>query len=134
METAKEGDTSASAEEEDMLERSKRRGKNQVDMETASPKAPRRSYRDSVLSHDRRRDLMGAEIDDSEVSDGDLIEECTDSTWVGIGMMKEEKIEARRPWRNSLIVKLMGQTIGYHYLLVGSRRCGAHRTTLCSST
>lgn len=33
----KSGDTSASAEEEDLLERSKRRGKDHVDMETASP-------------------------------------------------------------------------------------------------
>lgn len=31
-------------------------------------------------------------------------------------MTKIEKIEARRPWSNSLIIKLVGRMIGYQYL------------------
>lgn len=31
-------------------------------------------------------------------------------------MTKEVKIDARRPWRNSLIIKLIGRTIWHQYL------------------
>lgn len=74
------------------------------------------SYRDSVLGYGKRRNIRGKESDYSYVFVDNLIEESTDSTWVGWGMMREEKIEERRPWRNSLIVKLVGRSIGYHYL------------------
>lgn len=33
------------------------------------------------------------------------------------GMTKEEKIEARRPWKLSVIIKLVGRSIGYPFLL-----------------
>lgn len=56
------------------------------------------------------------EGDDKEISDDDLIEEATDDTSFKMGMTCEEKLEARLPWRNSLIVKLAGRSIGYHYL------------------
>lgn len=46
----------------------------------------------------------------------DIFKECTDGTWFALGMTKEEKIEARRPWLNNIIVKLIGRTICYHYL------------------
>lgn len=39
-----------------------------------------------------------------------------DEEWFGIGMTREEKIKVRRPWRNSLIIKLISKSIGYHYL------------------
>src|SRR4051812_46870421 len=79
-------------------------------------KEHRRSYRDSVLDHGRRKTLMGEDLDDGEVSDDDLIEECSDGMWVVIDVTREQKIEARRPWRNSLILKLVGKLFGYHYL------------------
>lgn len=31
-------------------------------------------------------------------------------------MTCEEKIDVRRPWHNALIIKLIGRSIGYHYL------------------
>lgn len=124
--------TGPSKEEEDLLERSKRRSKDQsreedhedreaseqAEDEQRAPKrqTPMRSYRDSVLGYGKRWNIRGEEIDEGYVSDDDLIEECADGTWVGWGMSREEKIEARRPWRNSLIVKLVRRPIGYHYL------------------
>lgn len=54
-----------------------------------------RTFRDMVLGAGRRWGISGEEIlDDGEVSDDDLIEESTDSTWIGIGMTCEEKIKA----------------------------------------
>lgn len=58
-----------------------------------------------------------AEKEDGEISDDDIEEECEDKHWFSRGMTKEEKHEARRPWRLSLIIKLVGMTIDYHYLL-----------------
>lgn len=56
------------------------------------------------------------EVDDGEISDDDLDEENNDETWFGMEMTRVKKIETRRPWRYTLIVKLMGSSIGYHYL------------------
>lgn len=33
-----------------------------------------------------------------------------------MGMTREEKLEARWPWGNSVIIKLVGRSIGYHFL------------------
>lgn len=55
-------------------------------------------------------------MDEGEVFDDGPVEDGGDDTWFGIGMTKEEKIEAWRPWRNILIIKLIGRPIGYHYL------------------
>lgn len=41
----------------------------------------------------------------------------SEGPWFSMGMSKQEKLEARRPWRWSLIIKLVGNNIGYHYLL-----------------
>lgn len=57
------------------------------------------------------------EDDEGDLSDDDVVEEGDFQTWFGIGMMKEEKREARWPWRNSLIIKLVGRSIGYQFLL-----------------
>src|SRR4051812_1527868 len=90
---ATEGDTGFSTEEEDLLERSKRKSKERDDMEASQQgenlsiatetKEVRRSYRDSVLGYGKRRNIRGEELDDGYMSDDDLIEESTDGTWVG---------------------------------------------------
>lgn len=36
----------------------------------------------------------------------DTLEEGEEEAWFSIGMNKEEKLEARRPWRNNLIIRL----------------------------
>lgn len=45
-----------------------------------------------------------------------FLEGGNDKAWFGMGMSREEKLEARWPWRNSLIIKLIGRSTGYHYL------------------
>lgn len=72
---------------------------------------------DSVLGGSRQGQGGSEEMDeDGEVSYDDIIEEGNGETWFGMRMTKEEKIEARRPWRNSLIIKLIRRNIRYHYL------------------
>lgn len=77
------------------------------------------SYRDSVFGRKLCTDDL-ADVndikDDGDVLDDDVIEEGDGKTWFRMGMMKEEKIATRRLWRNSLIIKLVSRTIGYHNL------------------
>lgn len=54
---------------------------------------------------------------DGIVSDDDYeLEEEVNGPWFSMGMMKEEKIEARKPWHLSLLIKLVEQSIGYQFL------------------
>src|SRR3954463_13819301 len=62
-------------------------------------------------------DLQEEVDDEGNTSDDDLVEEGDGVSWFGMGMTKMEKIEVRRPWRNSLIVKLVGRSVGYQFLL-----------------
>lgn len=78
------GEKEFSKEEEDLLKRSKRRSKDQEEMDTSQPgedsdqaskeNMERRSYRDSVLGYGKRRNIQWEELDDGYVSDDDLIE------------------------------------------------------------
>lgn len=56
------------------------------------------------------------EMDDGSISDDDLVEEGDRKTWFARGMSCDEKIEACQPWCNSVIVKVVGRPVGYHYL------------------
>lgn len=121
------GAREVSTEEEDLLKRCKKKAKEGVEMETAdgedrerstaTTSGSKKSYKDFILG-DRKKDNADAfaDLDMGEVLDDDLIEENIDGSWFGIGMTREEKNEARRPWRNSLIVKLVGRSISYHFL------------------
>lgn len=96
------GEKEVSKEEEDLLERSKRRskeneGKGEDASKATEEKTERRSYSDSVLGYGRRRNIRGEELDDGEVSDDDLIDESSDGTWIGWGLTREQKKEAGRP-------------------------------------
>lgn len=115
----------ASTEEEDILQRSTKRSKEEggntrpAHGSGGSPKVKgrvRKSYKESVIGGSRTGPIdMEGEDNEGDVSDDDVVEEATeDDTWFGVGMSKEEKIAARRPWRNSLIIKLVGRSIGYH--------------------
>lgn len=50
------------------------------------------------------------------VSDDDVIEEG-EGAWFSTEMTKAKKMEAKKPWRLSIIIKLVGMSIGYQYLL-----------------
>lgn len=116
-----------SPEEEDILQRSTKRTKesreradlNGGEGKTSDPDPAGRgkSYRDTVMG-DSMDSQTSQEEEDEEgnTSDDDEILEGDKTTWFGMGMTKQEKIAARRPWRSSLIIKLVGRSIGYHYL------------------
>lgn len=46
------------------------------------------------------------EEDEDDVSDDDVVEDLGDESCFSMGMARQEKIEARRPWRTSLFIKL----------------------------
>lgn len=118
----------AAAEEEDLLQRSTKRSNEShegtpplvrvANAASAYLREPERSYRDTVMgdtSHHQR--AQEEEVDDEgNTSDDGVIEEGDKVSWFRMGMTKEEKIEARRPWRSSLIIKLIGRTIVYQYI------------------
>lgn len=114
-------------EEDDLLRRSKRRKKgtdvggtsNMVGVEGDSGVKERYknfSYKDAAMGFKMNSHLTGSdEADDGAIYDDDVIEESTDPSWFGIGMTREDKWRARKPWWNSLIIKLVGRSIGCHY-------------------
>lgn len=109
------------------MERRKGRSKKDIDMDTSSQddleeesingKEQRRSYKDTVLGQKgSSRIVVTGVINDGDVSDDDPIKESMDKIWFGKGMTREEKNEARTPWHNSLMIKIVRRIIGYHYL------------------
>lgn len=72
---------------------------------------------DKVMGNNGSESNMdGDPWDNGSISDDDILEEREDGTWIGMGMTRGEKIVARRPWTNSLIINLIGRSIGYHFL------------------
>lgn len=135
----------ASEVEADILQRSTKRTKrNQSDPRLNPTEAndkvevkeeKRRSYRDSVMGEGNHNESAARESDnDGGVSDDDVIEEGDDETWFGIEMIREEKITARRPWRKSLIIKLVGRSKGITIYENGSRKCRGRRLSHYSLT
>lgn len=115
-----EGEAREGTEEEaDLLRQSTRREKQNIAAETETPNYGRKfnSYKESVMGQSGKENLEGnKDAYEEEVSDDDKIPEVSNEAWFGMGMTQKEKIEARWPWRNSLIIKLVGRTVGYHYL------------------
>lgn len=54
--------------------------------------------------------------EDDNVSDDGMIDEESLDPWFNMGMTRSEKIKTRKRWRFSLIIKLVGRRICYHYL------------------
>lgn len=75
------------------------------------------SYKESMIGKEGMNDF-GREgyVDEGKVSEDDAVDDGEDEAWFGMGMTREKKIEAPRPWGNSLIIKLIGRSIEYHYL------------------
>lgn len=85
----------------------------------------RSSYRDAAMGFKGEvHKFREVDPEDGAISNDDVVEESSDPSWFGIGMMREEKWRARQPLWNNLIIKLVGRSIGYHYFSVGSRLCG----------
>lgn len=123
VETSTPADTSQrSSEEEDNLARSTKRSKvdegNGSSSQEGVPASTKRpSYKESLF---KGQGVMHMETDivddDSDASDNDLSDDDIEGPMFSMGISKQDKINARKPWRTSLIVKLVGGKIGYQAL------------------
>lgn len=77
---------------------------------------PRSNFRDSLIGVDGGRAYKNEFVNDL-VSDDDEPDEEEDEECPVIRAAKAEKIEMRRLWRQTLIIKVMGRIVGYSYLL-----------------
>lgn len=115
---AAEGSRDVTTEEEDILQRSTKRSKDSHEGSDRSNgratdagegcEGSGRSYRDTVMGDAARSQESQDDEEDGNTSEDDEILEGDKVTWFGMGMTKEEKIAARRPWRSCLIIKLVG--------------------------
>ncbi|XVF69877.1 hypothetical protein PTKIN_Ptkin11bG0116100 [Pterospermum kingtungense] len=77
-----------------------------------------RSFRDTLMgNHGEKEDsfhLDDADFisDDEEMNKDEEEEDC-----LKIKLSREENARLRRPWRQTLIVKVLGCTVGYNYLI-----------------
>ena len=124
MESSQERTHARSGEEENILERSNKKvkagelGLEQTLTDTKMPTAEQRpaSFRDKLLGRNTPHAQDEADdwiSDDEEISH----EEETDPDCPIVKLSKEEKARFRRPWKQTLIIKLLGRSIGYHLLL-----------------
>lgn len=74
------------------------------------------SYRDTMMGVCINTQIEGEYASDGEISDDDILEE-DEGSWFSMGMFKEEKLEARKSWWMSVIIKLVGRSIGRQFLL-----------------
>lgn len=87
------------------------------DMSGEEKATEKMSYRDIVMGAGARSNVCVEDfMEDGDVSDDNLIEEVDGESCFRIGMTNEEMLEARRSWRNSVIIKLVGISMGYHCL------------------
>lgn len=61
-----------------------------------------------IIDKGNTEQMLDVMIEDGDVTDDDVFEDGGDGTCFGIGIVREEKIEVRRLWQNSRIVKLIG--------------------------
>lgn len=102
---------------EDMPNRAiERNPQNDLTKDDVPKGVPAFTYRDRVVGFDRN-DVLQRPIDDGFMSEDDeLCEEEEEEECPTIVVTKEEKYILRAPWRQSLIIKVMGSTVGYNYL------------------
>ncbi|OMP00874.1 Endonuclease/exonuclease/phosphatase [Corchorus olitorius] len=126
-----------SVEESDLLQRSTKRFKDQVntmDVELAHSEHARPNFSQSPLVessshqlvHRTYRDKLVNQADDLQISytsfsrfldeDSDLEEEDDQDDTPVILLSKEEKNRLRKPWIHSIIIKTYGKSVGYNYL------------------
>lgn len=79
----------------------------------------RPSYRDTLrgMQGNDSLDVEGSDGEDGDVLDDGVAEEVEDSSLFSMRMFRHEKMEARKPWRTSLIIKLVKRKIGHQYIL-----------------
>lgn len=77
-----------------------------------------RSFRDTLIGKNTKG-IQTEYVEENEFisEDEGYGEEVEEEGCLVINISAEEKIRLRRPWRHTLIVKVMGWQIGYNYLL-----------------
>lgn len=85
-------------------------GESEADNLDKRRKSP---YRDAVMGINQ--DTYMEEGD--RATDYDILEEEEEGSWFSIGMSKAENQEVRMPWRLSVIIKLVGRSNKYQFLL-----------------
>lgn len=79
-----------------------------VNMESEE-KSSRSSYKEVAMRFKGKAHIgRDDDVDHGAISDDDVKEKSRYPSWFGIGMTREEKWRVRKPWWNSLIVKLVG--------------------------
>lgn len=79
----------------------------------------RRSYKETLFGRkDNKEDEESDRAErEKEVSDDEGSDDEGDGDCPNIRFTKEEKAEMRKPWNQTLIIKVMGRKVGYNYLL-----------------
>uniref|UniRef100_A0A2C9VM25 DUF4283 domain-containing protein n=1 Tax=Manihot esculenta TaxID=3983 RepID=A0A2C9VM25_MANES len=92
-------------------------GTRRDDKESEMPDLPKSSFKDTLLNqHMGARDTC---FDDDAMSEASCeSDDEGDATCPRVKITPEEKNRLRQPWRNSLILKLLGRLIGYSYFNV----------------
>ena len=109
-----------SGEEEAELQRSTKRVKDSADESCSKGdnEATRKSYKDKLVgevpSAYAQLCVLNNCIDEEAESDNKM-EELAKGVAV-VKLSKDTKVRIRNQWRNALIVKVFGRTIGYHFL------------------
>ncbi|XP_038687586.1 uncharacterized protein LOC119986972 [Tripterygium wilfordii] len=127
-----------SQEETDLLERSNKKvktgdnggGADPTDTVMASRveetqrgegggQSPKTSFRDKLMGRMGAGNLSHEEEYDDSVSDDEeeAMEEEEETDCPVIRVSKKEKRRLRSPWRQTLIIKILGRSIGYNFLL-----------------
>lgn len=74
------------------------------------------SYKDKVMGMDSDIFMEGGDLDlEGDISEDDEFDE-EQGPWFSMSMKREEASEARKAWRLSLIIKLVGRFMGYQFL------------------
>ena len=122
METTVENDHKRSEEEDDILNRSKKRYReeddaSEVDVATQENQKEKFSFRDTLVDHPNHPVELDSEdwVSDDD-DDGMEKPEEEDPLCPRIKISKEEKNIIRKPWKRTLIIKLLRRSIGYKTL------------------
>lgn len=124
-----------SLEEEDLLEQSRKRKKTMKQLMTMGEEdvVMNTMHHDGAIEYPKDGDegevsrtfldiltanKIHKQIDDEEASNDDEgLQEDEDPNFLIVRLTRKEKTRLRRPWRQTLIVKVWGRSVSYNYLL-----------------
>ncbi|XVF53924.1 hypothetical protein PTKIN_Ptkin05aG0139200 [Pterospermum kingtungense] len=78
---------------------------------------PEHPFRDTLLGDNGRDSHVSYSDDEGFISDEDeMCKDGDEDDCLTIRVSREDKARLRRPWRQTLIIKVMGRTVGFNYL------------------